>query len=126
MHVAGHYFSLSILPLGIAEDLLSRLEIVAGDKSVMELIAEYELLCPLPDFEKFSSDIQENPKTIVSGLEDFVNRDLEFRDRVIARSPALLEEEMFLFGRPLFQILQSFGLLVSQQGNRLYLKIKKS
>ena len=109
----------------VEKDLLSSLQIVAVDQSLMELISEYELECPLPNFENFASDLLEDPKILISGLENLMNCDIDFRNGAIARLPAVLQDEMFLFGRPLFQMLQSFGLLVSQKGNRLYLKIKK-
>ncbi len=109
----------------VEKDLLSRLDIVSGDKFLVKLITEYELACPLPDCEKLSTDLQNNSESVIAKLEDLVNCDLQFRNNAVARSDKVLDEEMFLFGRPLFQIVQSFGLLVSQYENRLHLKMKK-
>lgn len=109
----------------VETDLLSRLELVDDDQSLTELIEEYERICPLLDYENLLKNLQERADTIITDLEELVNRDLQFRNRVVATSPKILEAEMFLFGRPLFQILQPFGILVKQHGNRLQLQKKK-
>lgn len=110
----------------VGKDLLTRLEIAAGDQYLVELIEKYELACVLPDCGQLSTDLQNNSGSTLVILEDLVNRDLQFRNNAVAGVKNVLAEEMFLFGRPLFQILQSFGLLVSQHGNRLHLKMRKS
>jgi Fe-S-cluster containining protein len=108
----------------VETDLLSRFEILAGDKSLIDLVKEHELTCPLPDFTRLSDALLENPGEIVKRLEQAVNDDIQFRDRAVKKSEQILEEEMFLFGRPLFQLLQPFGLSVLQSGNRLLLRIQ--
>jgi hypothetical protein len=97
-------------------------EIVSQDKKLNDLVTEYDLACPLPDCAKLTAKLLENSEEMIVKLEDAVNCDLQFRNRVVAKSIQILEEEMFLFGRPLFQLLQPFGLLVMQSGNRLILR----
>ncbi len=109
----------------VETDLLSRLEIVADDVLLMDLIQEYERVCPLPEFRNISRDLLDKAEIIIADLEDLVNRDLEFRNRVVEQSATLLADEMFLFGRPLFQILQSFGMFATQHGDRLHLQHKR-
>ena len=109
----------------VETDLLTRLEIVAEEQSLTDLIEEYERTCPLPDCENLLKNLQDSADTIIMDLEELVNRDLQFRNRVVATSPEILEEEMFLFGRPLFQIVQPFGIHVRQYGNRLQLQTKR-
>jgi Fe-S-cluster containining protein len=109
----------------VGKDLLSRLEIVRHDKSLIDLIKEYEHVCPLPDFKTLSEAILKNPEEIIANLESLINRDIQFRDRAVVKSVKILEEEMFLFGRPIFQLLQLFGLVVMQSGNKLFLKVQK-
>lgn len=106
-------------------DLLSRLEIVQQEESLIQIITEYETACPLPDFGKIPDALIENPEAILSHLEEIINRDLQFRDNAVAQSSIILEQEMFLFGRPVFQLLQPFGLMVMQSDNRLLLKVQK-
>ncbi len=109
----------------VESDLLSRFDILEQDTFLQGLITEYETACPLPDFTVFSRENNKLDADSLSALEISVNQDLEFRNRVVLESPLVLEEEMFLFGRPLFQLLQPFGFLVFQSGNRLHLQIQK-
>ncbi len=106
----------------VESDLLSRFDILEQDSFLQGLITEYETACPLPDFTVFFRENKKSAANSLIALEISVNRDLEFRNRVVRESPLVLQEEMFLFGRPLFQLLQSFGFLVSQSGNRLCLQ----
>ncbi len=110
----------------VGTDLLSRFEIVRRDEALKKLITEYELACPLPDFEHLSEALLENPEKIIASLENLINSDLQFRNKAVANSEKILEEEMFLFGRPIFQLLQPFGLAVMQSGNKLLLMIQEN
>ncbi len=109
----------------VGKDLLSRMEIVRHDELLKELITEYEHICLLPDFKSLSETMLKSPKEIIADLEVLINRDIRFRDRVVAQSVKILEEELFLFGRPVFQLLQPFGLVPMQSGNKLFLKVQK-
>ena len=106
----------------VETDLLSRFDILEQDVLLHELIAEYETACPLPDFTFLSKKIKKQDSNCLISLEASVNQDLEFRNRFVQGEATVLQEEMFLFGRPLFQLLQSFGVLVYQAGNRLRLQ----
>ncbi|MBL4902455.1 MAG: YkgJ family cysteine cluster protein [Desulfocapsa sp.] len=106
----------------VERDLLSRYEIVSQEDTLKNLVTEYDLANPLPDCTELTVKLLENSEEMIAILEDAVNCDLQFRDKVVTRSIQILEEEMFLFGRPLFQLLQPFGLLVMQSGNRLILR----
>ena len=109
----------------LESDLLSRFDILEQDTFLQGLNTKYETACPLPDFTVLSRENNKLDADSLSALEISVNQDLEFRNRVVLESPLVLEEEMFLFGRPLFQLLQPFGFLVFQSGNRLHLQIQK-
>ena len=110
----------------VETDLLSRLDILTGDESLQNLVKEYESQCPLPDFNSLSLELLKQDPGIIVQLEESVNFDLEFRNRAVQLSPTVLQEEMFLFGRPLFQLLQSFGLDSLQTGTRLILQIRSN
>lgn len=107
----------------IGKDLLSRQAIVQDEKFLLELIEKYERDLPLPDFSSLSSDLKQNPEETIRILEERMNKDLNFRNKQVQLSAKVAAEEMFLFGRPLFQLLQSFGLSVYQRGDRLCLKL---
>lgn len=108
----------------VGKNLLTRLEIVAGDELLTKLIQDYESSCPMIALNGLHDTLENDSKNCLKNLEEAVNRDLQFRNRVVVQSAAVLEEELFLFGRPLFQLLQPFGLLTSQYKGRLYLKQK--
>lgn len=108
----------------VGSDLLTRLDILEGDDFLQAMVRDYENTCPLPDFTALSHDLERQAAETLAYLEASVNRDLEFRNQAVAQSVTVLEEEMFLFGRPLFQLLQPFGLGVFQTGTRLGLRIE--
>lgn len=108
----------------VEHDLLSRFDILKQETSLQKLISEHEQTCPLPDFISFPQKNSPQREKLLVCLEDAVNLDLDFRNKVVQESTRILEEEMFLFGRPLFQLLQPFGLLAYQSGNRLRLHVQ--
>lgn len=105
----------------IGQDLLSRLDILEQDDLLRSLVLEHERLCPCPDMGGVERSLAARNGSILPSLEGQVSRDLAFRDRVVRMHRLSLGLEMFLFGRPLFQLLQPLGLAVyeSPQGLRL-------
>lgn len=106
----------------IGKDLLSRRRVLQDEKVFRELVDQYENTFPLPDFSSLFSKLDKSPEKTIRILEELVNQDLAFRDKQVQQSEKVAAEELFLFGRPLFQLLQPFGLGVFQKGNRLCLK----
>lgn len=107
----------------IGNDLLSRQSIVKNDTLLLDLIEEYEHRFPLPDFSSLSSELTRNPEQTILDLEELMSQDLAFRNKQVLLSAKVSADELFLFGRPLFQLLQPFGLNVFQSGSRLCLKL---
>jgi Fe-S-cluster containining protein len=105
-------------------DLLSREMILQNEKQLIKKVMEYEQEFLLPDFTMLSQNLKTDKEKMVRMLETMVNRDLAFRDKQVQQSSPVAKEELFLFGRPLFQLLQPFGLTVFQKGERLCLKIQ--
>ena len=109
----------------VEKDLLSRVDILDGEDHLLKLVADYEKNCPLPDFDQVIMDIRKQPEKCIAALEEGVNRDIGFRDEAVSGSEIVLRQELFLFGRPLFQLLQPFGFSVFQSGNELHLRWRK-
>jgi len=107
----------------VGKDLLNRQRVLQDEKVLLKLIEQYESVFPLPDFSSLSSKLNKSPGETINILEEQVNQDLAFRDKQVQQSKKVAAEELFLFGRPLFQLLQPFGLTVFQGGNRLCLKL---
>lgn len=106
----------------VETDLLSRLDILEEDDPLRELVRAHNRSCPLPDFASLSLALAEDSEQTIAELEALVNADLNFRNKAVEDSEIVLREELFLLGRPLFQLVQLFGLHVFQSGNCLRLQ----
>lgn len=110
----------------VGRDLLSRLDILDADDPLRPLVLEYERLCPCPDMGEVEKTLSGQAENILPSLEEQVNADLAFRDKVVKECNLPLPLELFLFGRPLFQLLQAFGIAVSESPQGLKLIIRKN
>ncbi|MDO8948301.1 MAG: YkgJ family cysteine cluster protein [Desulfocapsaceae bacterium] len=110
----------------VGKDLLSRLDILDDDDPFRPLVLEHERLCPCPDMRDVEKTLSEQADNILQSLEDKVNTDLAFRDRVVKKFNPPLSLELFLFGRPLFQLLQVFGVAVSESPQGLKLIMRRN
>jgi len=104
------------------KDLLSRYEILQKESALLEHVATYEKKIRLPDLDDLVHELKKGNGESIKRLEDLINKDLRFRDKAVQLSDQVSNEELFLFGRPVFQLLQPFGLQFYQKGNRLCLK----
>ena len=103
--------------LGMVEkDTLSRLDILGDDDPLVNLIREHERLYPCPDLQKLADALPDVPESMRRDLQKLVNGDLRFRDRVVKEFSLKLSDELFYFGRPVFQLLQPFGIRVVESG----------
>lgn len=109
----------------VGQDLLSRLDILGEDDPFQALVLEYERVCPCPDMGEVENILADQAGSIFRALEIQVNIDLAFRNRVVEEFNLSLANELFLFGRPLFQLLQAFGVVVTDSPGGLKLAIRK-
>lgn len=96
----------------VEKDTLSRLDILEEDDPLAGLIREHERLYPCPDLEQLASLLPKVPEKTKRDLQKLVNEDIRFRDRVVKGYDLKLSDELFYFGRPVFQLLQPFGVRV--------------
>lgn len=108
----------------VEKDTLNRQEILAlfDDNPLAPLVAEHERLYPCPDMAdlvRMGADLSEKMKR---ELHKLVNEDVRFRNRVVREFNLKVSEELFYFGRPVFQLLQPLGVRVkeSQLGLELH------
>lgn len=93
------------------QDLLTRFDCLAADDPLLPLIKEHEHTCPCPDLATIGLDrSQTDTAALLANLEAAVTRDLAFRTRVTAAHDLTLGQELFAFGRPLFQLLLPLGI----------------
>ncbi len=90
----------------VEKETLSRFDILGSDDPLIPAIREHERICPCPDFLYIRDNVGQLPDQQKKELEKQVRDDLSFRTRVISDFNLKLSEELFYFGRPLFQLLQ--------------------
>jgi hypothetical protein len=73
----------------------------------------------MADLVRMGADLSEKMKR---ELHKLVNEDVRFRNRVVREFNLKVSEELFYFGRPVFQLLQPLGVRVkeSQLGLELH------
>ncbi len=110
----------------VETDLLSRIGILGTDSATILLISEHDGYCPLPDFKNLGYNLDCRESETLKRLDKSVNGDIAFRNHAVTISGMVLEDEMFLFGRPLFQMLHPFGLDIVQDGMVLSVRINRN
>jgi Fe-S-cluster containining protein len=93
-------------------NLLNRYDIIAPHNPLLSFIKTHEEKCSLQNlFEMLSSvTSQSSHQQVLAELTSLVNTDLAIRSQAMTRFRFSLDLELFFFGRPLFTILNQFGL----------------
>lgn len=105
----------------IGKNLLSRLDIVKEGNPLRERIIEHETLFPCPDLKTISRTVSRSSRKTVKKLERIINKDLTYRIRAIDEFNLSVAQEMFCFGRPLFQLLTSLGFTTRETSSGIKL-----
>ena len=110
------------------QDLLTRFDCLTPDDPLLPLVHEHEQLCPCPDLQTIGQELAqaETDAALLAGLEAAVNTDLAFRSRVTASHHLSLAQELFYFGRPLFQLLLPLGVRAISTPKGICLSIQAS
>jgi Fe-S-cluster containining protein len=98
----------------VEKDTLSRFDILDEENPLLSVIKEHERMCPCEDLGRIQSHFAQLSDQEKNELEKLVRNDLRFRARVISDFQLKLSEELFYFGRPLFQLLQPLGVRISE------------
>ena len=107
----------------VGQDTLTRLDILAAGDPLRPLVEEHERLCPCPDMEMIRGSVLSGRVQGLDDLQRLVDVDLQFRDQVINDRGLSLAEEMFFFGRPLFQLLQAVGIGITETAGGIRLSL---
>jgi Fe-S-cluster containining protein len=106
----------------VEKDTLTRLDILAGEDPFRPLVEEYERLCPSFNMEPIRRSLSSGPSEgLLDDLQRRVDADLNFRSRVVKDYDISLAEELFCFGRPIFQLLQAIGIGITETAGRIRL-----
>lgn len=96
----------------VGKDLLTRFDCIDQDSPLLSMVRQHEEACPCPDLLMLGRAMEHggiDPEHLAD-LEKRVNEDLAYRGRVTAMTGLTLAQELFYFGRPLFQLLQPLGI----------------
>ena len=95
----------------IGQRTLTRADIISKDDPILEFIETHERECSSEKAEGLISAFlrEKDDATSLEKLTALVQQDLAIRSRAIAKFGLSLEDELFIFGRPLFKILSARG-----------------
>lgn len=96
------------------KDTISRFDVVAEDSDLYAAMKEHEETCPCPEMAVLAELKGNISVAMKSDIEEVVRADLRFRDKQVKLHQLKLAEELFYFGRPIFQLLQPFGVRISE------------
>ncbi len=106
----------------MGKDLVSRKDILGEKHPMLAVIAEHEERISCDFFTSLQAGTTALSEKKKMEIEQRVQQDLQFRDRIVREKGLSLGLELFFFGRPLFQLLRPFGIGVSSVGNRVSLR----
>lgn len=106
----------------VEKDTLDRFTILGEDHAMIPIMMEHERICPCDDLEYLRNNYAKLSSVEKKDVEKRVRHDLRFRARIIKDFDLKLSEELFYFGRPLFQLLQPLGVKVSEIQGEIHLK----
>jgi len=108
------------------KDLLSRLDIVKEGNPLKERLIEHENLFPCPDLKTISRTMTRSSKQRIKKLEKIINKDLAYRILAIDEFKLSVSQELFYFGRPLFQLLTPLGFTPRETSSGIKLQFSKT
>jgi len=108
----------------VEKETLSRFDILVSGDPLIPVIKEHERISPCPDLLYIRDNGSRLSTQQVKELEKQVRDDLRFRTKAIRDFNLKLSEELFYFGRPLFQLLQPLGAIISESQSEVTLRWK--
>ncbi len=102
------------------KDFLSRLDVLKENNPMRERLIAHELLFPLPDLKAISHP----SKKTVKKLERICNKDIAYRIKTVGELHLSVAQEMFYFGRPIFELLIPLGFTIREAGTSIKLRFK--
>jgi len=98
----------------IGKNTIVRADIINPDDPIMEVIEAHEQECPYHEVEELICNLsRETGKSkALAKLKELVRKDLAIRFYAISELGLRKEFELFIFGRPLFKVLNSRGIWV--------------
>jgi Fe-S-cluster containining protein len=108
----------------IEKDTLSRFDILPADDLLLPVLREHSRICPCDDLAYVRTNLARLSNEKKKELENRVGEELRLRLRAVAEHHLGLRQELFYFGRPLFQLLSALGVGVADAGGGVRLRWK--
>ncbi len=106
----------------VGKDILTRIDILKEGDPLQVMVEEHERHFPCPDLEKLADVLVSGSCDGQEGLQQLVSEELLFRNKVVKENNLSLYQELFYFGRPLFQLLQPLGIEITETVDGISLK----
>ncbi len=98
----------------IEQDTLSRTDILPEDHFILPKIREHDRIFPCGDLQQIYNEPQKISQATKNALEIRANDEMRFRMQIVAEFQLKLCDELFYFGRPIFQLLQALGVRATE------------
>ncbi len=122
-HVLKCWDTEEILKLA-GKDLLSRLDVIKADDPLRDRVIDHESRFPVPDLKKISRTVTRSSKNTIKKLEKFCNHEVALRMESVMRWHLTVDQELFYFGRPIFELLRALRFDIVEKKNWIKLKFK--
>jgi Fe-S-cluster containining protein len=111
----------------IGKNTLDRTDIINPKDPIIKIIEQHEQECPFPEINDLLSGLSSGKEKsgIFSHLQEFVRRDMSVRSLALSELGLKEEYELFIFGRPLTEILKDHGLTIRFSDNNIHPDNKK-
>ena len=105
------------------KNLLNRFDCIPADDPLLPMVQQHEQECLCPDMTLLATELR-SPGSRSARLNELtrqVNTDLSFRRQANRIQDLTVTEELFYFGRPLFQLLLPLGVRIQESPTGLHL-----
>lgn len=103
--------------------LLTRFDCIGDADPLLALVRQHEKECPCPNMTRVTSGLRSatGRLQLLAELMDLVNHDLSLRGQAGSVRNLSVADELFYFGRPLFQLLLPLGVRIEESPSGLHL-----
>lgn len=103
----------------VEQDTITRFDIISADEPICRSVQDHEKECPSPEMGSLYEMAAKGEFPRAGEFDQLINRDIEIRTAAVTNFKITLAEELFYFGRPLFQQLQQLGGRVTESSGVL-------
>ena len=104
----------------IYTNAIARKDIIPSSAPVMHFINLQEKHCSYSELASYAMDIKGHlAYTVLDGVSRLINQDISLRQKAVNQLNLSLREELFYFGRPMFQTLEFYKMTVREKSGSL-------